>query len=81
MNNWRLLNIGQMKRTAAVVLAVLASVSVQQNAAFGASTVPYKNQKAGQFCKAADVNKTVKLPTGLKLKCLMDGSRARWKNS
>ena len=42
-------------------------------------TVPYKNQKAGQFCKTADLKKTVKLPDGRILKCLMNGSRARWK--
>jgi hypothetical protein len=44
-----------------------------------AKTVPYKNQKAGQFCKTIDIKKTVKLPDGSKLICLKDGSRARWK--
>lgn len=42
-------------------------------------TVPYKNQKAGQFCKAIDTGKTVKLPTGVKLKCVKNGDRSRWK--
>lgn len=43
-----------------------------------AQTVPYKNQKAGQFCKTIDIKKTVKLPDGSKLTCSKDGSRARW---
>ena len=45
----------------------------------GGGTVPYKNQKAGQFCKTVDTGKTVKLPTGVKLKCVKNGDRSRWK--
>jgi hypothetical protein len=44
-----------------------------------AKTVPYKNQKAGQFCKTIDIGKSVNLPDGMKLKCTKDGARARWK--
>ncbi len=44
-----------------------------------AQTVPYKNQKAGQFCKALDLRKTVTLPDGTILTCKKDGTRSRWK--
>ncbi|NCU89487.1 MAG: hypothetical protein EBV63_02135 [Actinobacteria bacterium] len=47
--------------------------------AIAANTVPYKNQKSGQFCKTVDIGKSVKLPDGMKLKCTKDGARARWK--
>ena len=59
-----------------LTLVLLNPVSAQ-----AAKTVPYKNQKAGQFCKTIDIKKTVKLPDGTKLQCVKDGSRARWKNS
>ena len=42
-------------------------------------TVPYKNQRVGQFCKVAELKKRVKLPDGSLLVCTEDGSRARWK--
>lgn len=35
--------------------------------------------KAGQFCKKADVGKKKTSDNGTKVKCKMDGSRARWK--
>ena len=40
--------------------------------------VPYKNQKAGQFCKTVDIGKRVSIPDGTSLKCKKDGTRARW---
>ena len=45
-----------------------------------AKSVPFKNQRAGQFCKTIDIGKSVKLPDGSKLKCLKNGTRARWIN-
>jgi hypothetical protein len=57
-----------------LTLALLNPISAE-----AAKTVPYKNQKAGQFCKTIDIKKTVKLPNGTKLKCVKEGSRARWK--
>ena len=46
-------------------------------------TVVFKNQKAGQFCKNLDVNKTVKTPSGI-LKCsplqTANGERAKWQH-
>ena len=47
--------------------------------AHASKTIPYKNQRAGQFCKTIDIKKSVTLPDGAKLKCTKDGSRARWK--
>ena len=57
-----------------LTLALLNPISAE-----AAKTVPYKNQKAGQFCKTIDIKKKVKLPNGTKLKCVKEGSRARWK--
>jgi len=59
----------------ALALALLSPIPAQ-----AAKTVPYKNQKAGQFCKTADIKKKVSLPNGTVLTCKKDGSRARWKN-
>jgi hypothetical protein len=67
-----------MKKLLVGAIALSLLTPIPANAA---KTVPYKNQKAGQFCKNADVGKSVKLPDGMKLKCTKDGSRARWKNS
>jgi hypothetical protein len=52
------------------------------NSAYATSSVKYKNQKAGQFCKAADVGKFTISPTSGKLKCLIKkgSNRARWSN-
>lgn len=57
-----------------LILAVMTPLPAQ-----AAKTVPYKNQRAGQFCKTVDLKKTVTLPDGSKLICSRDGSRARWK--
>jgi len=62
-----------------VAIGVLALALAFPTPAFGAS-VPYKNQKAGQFCAKKDVNKTVTLPTSKTLVCKQDGTRHRWKN-
>jgi len=59
----------------ALALALLSSIPAQ-----AAKTVPYKNQKAGQFCKKVDIKKQVLLPDGTVLTCTKDGLRARWKN-
>ena len=65
-----------MKKLLVGAIALSLLTPIPANAA---KTVPYKNQKAGQFCKNADVGKSVKLPDGMKLKCTKNGSRARWK--
>lgn len=65
-----------MKRILIGALAFSLLMPIPANAAM---TVPYKNQKAGQFCKSVDIGKYVKLPSGTKLKCTKDGARARWK--
>ena len=59
--------------TAIAMFSIMGMSNVQ-----AANSVPYKNQKAGQFCKSVDVGKNVKLPDGSKLKCLRNGERARW---
>lgn len=42
--------------------------------------VPYKNQKAGQFCKTVDIGKFVLTPNSGKLKCVKakGAQRAKW---
>jgi hypothetical protein len=67
-----------MKKILTGALALSLLIPIQANAA---KTVPYKNQRAGQFCKSVDIGKRVKLPDGMKLKCTKDGTRARWKTS
>lgn len=62
-----------------VVLALLTLMLINPVSAEASKTVPYKNQKNGQFCKSVDVKKTVTLPDGTKLICQKEGTRARWK--
>jgi hypothetical protein len=45
----------------------------------GLSTIQVIESKAGQFCKAADLGKKKIADNGSRIKCLKDGSRARWK--
>jgi hypothetical protein len=66
-----------MKRLLIGVLALSLLMPMPANVA---KTVPYKNQKAGQFCKTIDIKKTVTLPDGSRLICSKDGSRSRWKS-
>jgi len=61
------------------VIALLCFTLLSSAPADAAQTVPYKNQRAGQFCKTIEIKKTVTLPDGSKLICTKDGSRARWK--
>ena len=56
-----------------------ALIILPQNAI--AKEIKYVKQKAGQFCAVKDIKNTVTLPTGAKLICTKEGSRARWKNS
>lgn len=62
-----------------LALASLALILLNPATAEAAKTVPYKNQKNGQFCKTVDIKKTVTLPDGTKLICKKEGTRARWK--
>jgi hypothetical protein len=66
-----------MKRKIAAIALIL--VLIPQNA--NAKEIKYVKQKAGQFCAIKDIKNTVTLPTGSKLVCTKEGSRARWKNS
>jgi hypothetical protein len=66
-----------MKRKIAAIALIL--VLMPQNA--NAKEIKYVKQKAGQFCAVKDIKNTVTLPTGSKLVCTKEGSRARWKNS
>jgi len=63
-----------------ILIATLALSLLMPFSASAAKTVPYKNQKAGQFCKTVDIKKQVSLPDGTVLTCKKDGQRARWKN-
>lgn len=66
-----------MKTFSAAVLAVTLLVSPAT--ASVASTISVHEVKAGQFCKKADLGKKKVADNGAKVKCKMDGSRARWK--
>jgi len=63
-----------MSTTLLVLALSLSGVS----AAEASKKVPYKNQRAGQFCKTVDIGKRVSIPDGTSLKCKKDGTRARW---
>jgi hypothetical protein len=63
-----------------IYIGLVVSLLFFPVSAQASNSVPYKNQKAGQFCKVADTNKIVKRPDGSKLICKKDGNRARWKN-
>lgn len=66
-----------MKRILVVLITLGLTLSPATQAE-AKKTVPYKNQKAGQFCKTIDIGKRVKVPDGTKLRCKKDGTRARW---
>jgi hypothetical protein len=61
-----------------VAIGVLSLALLIPTPAHGA-TVKYKNQKAGQSCKAKYMNKTVTLPNSMILVCKMDGDKHKWK--
>ena len=54
-------------------LTLLTPTSVEAH-----KTIPYKNQKAGQFCKTSEIKHSVFLPDGTKLACKKDGTKLRW---
>jgi hypothetical protein len=62
-----------------LALALLTMMLINPVTAEAAKTVPYKNQRAGQFCKTVDIKKKVSLPDGTVLTCKKEGSRARWR--
>ena len=66
-----------MKRKIAAIALILVLIPQYANA----KEIKYVKQKAGQFCAVKDIKNTVTLPTGSKLVCTKEGSRARWKNS
>lgn len=63
-----------------IVSLLTIGMVLAPTASEAASTVKYKKQKAGQFCKKLDANKTVVLPDGSVLTCLMNDTRYRWSN-
>jgi hypothetical protein len=62
-----------------ILVVLVVGLLIGQPPAEASKTVPYKNQKAGQFCKTIDIKKSVTLPSGERLICTKEGSRARWK--
>lgn len=62
-----------------IVFGLLALTLILPTTAEATKSVPYKNQRAGQYCKTIDIKKTVSLPDGTVLTCKKDGARARWK--
>lgn len=66
-----------MKRILVIFIGVVFTFS-SSTSALAAKTVPFKNQREGQFCKQADLKKTVTLPDETKLVCKKDGSKSRW---
>ena len=62
-----------------ILILALSLVLVPQTSF--AKQIKYVKQKAGQFCAVKDIKNTVILPTGVKLICTKEGTRARWKNS
>lgn len=66
-----------MKKLFIALLSITLTFS-SVSLAEASKRVPYKNQKAGQFCKTADIGKRVSIPDGTSLKCKKDGTRARW---
>jgi hypothetical protein len=78
--NQRFLTLEERAKTMKrVALAILTLMLINPVAVEASKTVPYKNQKNGQFCKTVDVKKTVTLPDGTQLICKKEGTRARWK--
>jgi hypothetical protein len=68
-----------VRKCISLIASFLLVTSLAVSSAHSASkTVPYKNQKVGQFCKTSEVNKTVSMPDGSRLICLEEGARARW---
>jgi len=66
-----------MRRTVAIFSLLLVLVPQTANA----KEIKYIKQKDGQFCAVKEINNSVTLPSGKKLICTKEGSRARWKNS
>jgi hypothetical protein len=69
--------VSSVKKLMVVLLSLTLITSAAPFAA-ASKSVPYKSQKAGQFCKTVDIGKKVSLPDGSALKCKKDGARARW---
>ena len=62
-----------------VAVALMTLILINPISAEASKSVPYKNQKNGQFCKTVDVKKIVALPDGTTLICKKEGTRARWR--
>lgn len=70
-----------MKKSISLVISTLVLFApLTATEVARASTISHVVEiKAGQFCKKADIGKKKTADNGAKVKCKMDGSRARWK--
>jgi hypothetical protein len=66
-----------MKKISLAII-LLASMLTAPTSAFAAGQVKYTNQKVGQFCKTVDIGKHTHNPSGDRLVCVSDESKARW---
>ena len=66
-----------MKKISLVII-LLASMLTAPTSAFAAGQVKYTNQKVGQFCKTIEIGKYTYNPSGDRLVCVSDESKARW---
>lgn len=64
-------------------LILVVALNVAAPPVEASSTVQYKNQKAGQFCKNLDIGKYVETPSSGRLKCVTKpgSARAKWVRS
>lgn len=70
-----------MRKFLSTALISLLLFPALSGVAYGANTVKYANQKAGQFCKNLDIGKSVTLPNGSRLKCAIatGAVKPKWK--
>ncbi len=66
-----------MKKISLAII-LLASMLTAPTSAFAAGQVKYTNQKVGQFCKSIEIGKYTYNPSGDRLVCVSDESKARW---
>ncbi len=66
-----------MKKISLAII-LLASMLIAPTSAFAAGQVKYTNQKVGQFCKTIEIGKYTYNPSGDRLVCVSDESKARW---
>jgi hypothetical protein len=69
-----------MKKVLGLAMAAvfIAAPLTADQPALAVSQVVIHDVKAGQFCKKADIGKKKIADNGVRVKCVKDGSRARW---